>query len=182
MYYLAMRLDWKLKDYLDAHQVTVYALAQQLGGHTKLPGLYAITSGDPAKRPRRVAFDTVEGIITALRALTGKPVAVSDLLEYQEPVTGALEEPAATHARDQSDRQGTAGTASENGAPAASQAPTGQPLASSSGIDPESRAWLDADLSRLAELGPYPWAEGEAEEGLPVRYIEGQGFVIGDKQ
>jgi hypothetical protein len=50
--------------------------------------------------------------------------------------------------------------------------------ASASGIDPESRAWLDADLSRLARYPLVPLGE---DEGLPVRYIEGRGFVVGEQ-
>jgi hypothetical protein len=165
-----MPVIWKLSEFLEANSITPYSLAKESG--VSKNNTYGVVNTPP----KLLHVGNLGEYIQALRTLTGKPVAVSDLLEYQEPATAALE-PAATHARDQSDRQGTAGTESENG-------PAGQPQGStaSNGIDPESRAWLDADLSRLAELGPYPWAEGEAEEGLPVRYIEGQGFVIGDKQ
>jgi hypothetical protein len=82
MYYAAMRLQWKLRELLEAHQITAYALAQQLGGHTRLSSLYAITSNDPAKRPRRVAFETLEGISAALREMTGQKIALTDLLDF----------------------------------------------------------------------------------------------------
>ena len=44
----------------------------------------------------------------------------------------------------------------------------------------EERAWLEADLSRLADFEPYEWAEGELEAGEPVRYVPGVGAVAGD--
>ena len=33
-------------------------------------------------------------------------------------------------------------------------------------------------MSRLGEIEPYEWAEGELEEGVPVRYEPGRGFLI----
>lgn len=40
------------------------------------------------------------------------------------------------------------------------------------------RAWMEGDLSRLGEFEPYEWGEGEVEEGKPVRYEPGVGFVV----
>jgi hypothetical protein len=40
------------------------------------------------------------------------------------------------------------------------------------------QAWLDSDLSNLGAHEPYEWAEGELEQGKPVKYIPGKGFVI----
>jgi len=48
----------------------------------------------------------------------------------------------------------------------------------SGGLD-EDRAWLDADASRLGEFEPYEWEPGELEEGRPVTYEPGRGFVAG---
>jgi hypothetical protein len=110
-----MKVIWKLKPYLDAHNIAPYALAREADMHS--PNLYTLMSGEGAVNVNR---DKLARLITALRTLTGKPVAVSDLLEYQEPATTALE-PAATHARDQSAREGVAGTASENGPPATTE-------------------------------------------------------------
>jgi hypothetical protein len=42
----------------------------------------------------------------------------------------------------------------------------------------EDSAWLNADLSNLGAYEPYEWAEGELEEGNPVKYIPGKGLVI----
>ena len=42
----------------------------------------------------------------------------------------------------------------------------------------EDLAWLNSDLSNLGAYEPYEWAEGELEEGKPVRYIPGKGLVI----
>ena len=40
------------------------------------------------------------------------------------------------------------------------------------------RTWMESDLSRLGEFEPYEWEEGELEEGKPVRYEPGIGFVV----
>jgi hypothetical protein len=43
---------------------------------------------------------------------------------------------------------------------------------------PEDQAWLNTDLSNLGSHAPYDWAEGELEQGKPIKYIPGKGFVI----
>ena len=40
------------------------------------------------------------------------------------------------------------------------------------------RQVLDSDLSNLGAHEPYEWAEGELEQGKPIKYIPGKGFVI----
>ena len=45
-------------------------------------------------------------------------------------------------------------------------------------FEQETRSWMEGDLSHLNEFEPYEWEEGESEEGLPVRYEPGVGFVI----
>jgi hypothetical protein len=42
----------------------------------------------------------------------------------------------------------------------------------------EDIAWMEGDLSRLGEYGPYEWAEGELEDERPVRYEPGQGLRV----
>lgn len=46
------------------------------------------------------------------------------------------------------------------------------------GPNAEDLAWLNSDLSSLGAYEPYEWAEGELEEGKPVRYVPGKGLVI----
>lgn len=43
---------------------------------------------------------------------------------------------------------------------------------------PADQAWLDSDHFNLAAHEPYEWAEGELEQGKPVKYIPGKGFVL----
>ncbi|GAA6622507.1 hypothetical protein [Scytonema sp. NUACC26] len=38
--------------------------------------------------------------------------------------------------------------------------------------------WLDTDLSNLGSYESYDWQPGELEEGLPVKYVPGEGVVI----
>ena len=44
--------------------------------------------------------------------------------------------------------------------------------------DDDDRVWLDNDLSRLGEIEPYEWGEGELEAWDTVRYVPGQGLVV----
>lgn len=47
-------------------------------------------------------------------------------------------------------------------------------------MDEETRTWLESGLSRLSDVDPYEWAEGEAEEGEALHYVPGQGWASGD--
>ena len=74
--------DWRLKETLEREGVSVYALAKKMGGDSRKPALYAITSPDLEKRPRRVTFQMLEEVAGALYDLTGKRYAVGDLIEF----------------------------------------------------------------------------------------------------
>lgn len=41
----------------------------------------------------------------------------------------------------------------------------------------QDTAWMESDLSRLGEVEPYEWEEGELEDEAPVRYTPGQGLL-----
>ncbi len=45
-------------------------------------------------------------------------------------------------------------------------------------MDDETRAWMDADLSRLGEHEPYDWGPDGPPKGKPIRYEPGVGFVV----
>src|SRR5207253_3158321 len=42
----------------------------------------------------------------------------------------------------------------------------------------EDHLWLDSDLSNLGEYGSYEWSPGELENGKPMRFVPGKGFLI----
>ncbi len=42
----------------------------------------------------------------------------------------------------------------------------------------EDRAWIKSDLSRLGEIEPYKWQEGELDDGIPVSYEPGVSWRI----
>jgi hypothetical protein len=49
-------------------------------------------------------------------------------------------------------------------------------------LEPECRAWLGADLSRMGEIEPYNWSEQDSMAGEPMRWDAERGsFVIGVK-
>jgi hypothetical protein len=45
-------------------------------------------------------------------------------------------------------------------------------------LDAESQMWLEADLGGV--LPDYDWGEAGIPVGTPVRYVVGEGIVIGD--
>ncbi|MGI8910970.1 MAG: type I restriction endonuclease subunit R [Rubrobacteraceae bacterium] len=45
-------------------------------------------------------------------------------------------------------------------------------------LEQQTQSWMEEDLSHLNEFESYEWEEGEREEGAPVRYEPGVGFVI----
>lgn len=42
----------------------------------------------------------------------------------------------------------------------------------------EDHGWMENDLSRLGEVEPYEWQEGEMEEERPLRYEPGVGISV----
>jgi hypothetical protein len=42
----------------------------------------------------------------------------------------------------------------------------------------EDISWMERDASRLGEVGPYDWSEGELEDESPVRYEPGRGLLV----
>lgn len=43
-------------------------------------------------------------------------------------------------------------------------------------LDPETQAWLEADLGE--NLPPYDWGLADIPLGQPIRYIAGQGLIV----
>lgn len=76
-----MPVQWKLKELLAREGVTPYALSEQMGGASRRPALYGLTSPDPEKRPTRIGLPLLGEILSALRELTGKQFSVADVLE-----------------------------------------------------------------------------------------------------
>lgn len=73
-----MSLDWKLKDVLKQHNITVYRLADASGIPRNT--LYNLVN----KEPVRVDLGTLDAVLNALDDLTGERVSVSDLLERDD--------------------------------------------------------------------------------------------------
>jgi DNA-binding Xre family transcriptional regulator len=79
MVILAM-IRWKLKEFLETHEITPYRLAKEVEGEVSLNAVYNMLSEDLSS----VKFATLEAVIRALRKLTKRKVKVQDLLEYAE--------------------------------------------------------------------------------------------------
>ena len=75
---MTMPVRWKVKEYLEAHDLTPYRLMKESG--LAQGTVYRLVNGDT----RNLNADTLDAAIKALRSLTGKSVSVSDLLEYEE--------------------------------------------------------------------------------------------------
>lgn len=79
-----MPIRWKLKELLESEGKTPYALAEKMGGASRRPTIYAITSPVSEKRPTKVGFPLLESILHGMKELTGKTYSVSSVLENDE--------------------------------------------------------------------------------------------------
>ncbi len=82
-------VEWRLKDYLVAHDLTAYQLvkASSLAPNT----VYSLARG----KQTQVRLDTIAGVLGGLRQLTGSEVALTDILVHEtkpEPEAGEQEE------------------------------------------------------------------------------------------
>jgi len=73
-----MAVRWKIKEFLEAHSITPYRLMKDTG--LSQGTVYRLANNDF----NSVNAEIIDAVVKALRKLTGKPVDVSDLLEYQE--------------------------------------------------------------------------------------------------
>lgn len=72
-------LRWRLADYLEARNLTAYALGKAMGTS------YMNTVYRMAKRgqePTRIDLPTLLSVLDGLRKLTGEDVQIADILEY----------------------------------------------------------------------------------------------------
>lgn len=74
-----MPTRWKLKEFLDNHGITVYALAQKTEGKLSRNALYHLAS-----HPKGIQFETLDVLVPVLSEMTGSKVSVADLLDYEE--------------------------------------------------------------------------------------------------
>lgn len=68
---------WTLKDTLDAHDITRYALTKESGVAPNT--INAMYSGTPT----RVDFPVIERVIKALGVLTGRPMSAADVFVWE---------------------------------------------------------------------------------------------------
>lgn len=70
-------VEWRLKDYLTAHDLTAYQLvkASNLAPNT----VYSLARG----KQTQVRLDTIAGVLGGLRQLTGSEVALTDILVHE---------------------------------------------------------------------------------------------------
>ena len=72
-----------LKEYLQAQGQSVYGLVQEAarqGKRLSRTNLYNLTSGEA----KGIQFETLSDLLDVLPKLTGKPVELTDLLEYRK--------------------------------------------------------------------------------------------------
>lgn len=76
-------VKWKLKEFLDDHDLSAYQLIDKAHGKISRTGVYRLTDDEL----KGVRFESLAAIIPALRELTGEEVQIGDLLEYVGPPT-----------------------------------------------------------------------------------------------
>ena len=70
---------WRLTDYLEANNLTAYALGKSIGG-SRMNTIYRIARR--GEEPTRVDFLILASVLDGLRKLTGEDVQLTDILEY----------------------------------------------------------------------------------------------------
>ncbi len=70
-------LKWKLKDYLDNHKLSAYALTKTASVAPNT--VYALARGNH----ERVSLEVLDKVMEALDSMTGQRVSVCDLLERE---------------------------------------------------------------------------------------------------
>ena len=70
---------WRLADFLDERGISTYALIQAIGS-TRMNTIYRLTRR--GHEPSRVDLHTLATVLDGLTKLTGKPVDISEVLEY----------------------------------------------------------------------------------------------------
>lgn len=78
LHFACMPHRWRLKEFLDQHGITRYALAKKLAGQLTQNTVYNL-----ADDPDYIKINTFDVLIPALRALTGEEVTVADLLVWE---------------------------------------------------------------------------------------------------
>ncbi len=72
-------LRWRIRQYLTAHSLSAYDLDRALGRKLSPRTVYALARNEH----KQIRLETLDKLMTALEELTGKPVSLKDLLEYQ---------------------------------------------------------------------------------------------------
>ena len=70
---------WKLKSFLEQHNISAYALAKQVAPKLASNTVYSLVR----ETPKRVDLESLELILIALKELTGKKVDIPHVLEYK---------------------------------------------------------------------------------------------------
>jgi hypothetical protein len=71
---------WKLKPFLEQHNISAYALAKEVAAKLSSNTVYSLVR----ETPKRVDIESLEAILVALRDMTGQKVDIHHLLEYKE--------------------------------------------------------------------------------------------------
>ena len=75
-----MTIRLNLHRFLERHAISTYRVVKETSGT-----LAANTVYDLARRPaQRIDLDTVGAVVTALERITGEPVTIQDLLEFND--------------------------------------------------------------------------------------------------
>ena len=76
---------WKLRAYLEAHNISAYSLGKEVGG---MNTIYRLARA--GQEPERIDLPTLGRVITGLRKLTGKEVGLEDIFEVLTEPTREL--------------------------------------------------------------------------------------------
>jgi hypothetical protein len=81
-------LHWKFGQYLREHAITPYRLEQALQGKASRRLPYDWSKG----APERLHLDVLAKVLGALESLTGKPVRIEEIMEFEAAPAGTTDE------------------------------------------------------------------------------------------
>ena len=72
-------MRWQVRQYLKSQGLSAYDLDRALGRKLSPRTVYALARNEP----KQIRLETLDKVLTVLEELTGKPVRLGDLLEFQ---------------------------------------------------------------------------------------------------
>lgn len=78
------KVTCKLSEFIKQHEISSHRLAAAMGGHSRYHAILLLCE---ETQPQTVNLQLLADAMTSLEKLTGKPVTLTDLLDYSDEAT-----------------------------------------------------------------------------------------------